>query len=112
MVVWRLCKKIKLALVAVFVVLGLSACAPYMGQKISDSYTDSITKGVTTKSELESTLGKPTLYFYGEDSQPLYVWSYAESGILSLGVKMKTLVVSFDDQDRVKQASFSHIGKR
>lgn len=104
-------QKLKLALVTVFVVLGVSACASHVGQEIPDSYTDSITKGATTKSELESTLGKPNLYFYGEEGQPLYVWNYAEAGMLATGMKMKTLVVSFDDQNRVKQASFSHIGK-
>jgi outer membrane protein assembly factor BamE (lipoprotein component of BamABCDE complex) len=106
--------------IAVLLAITLGACATRQGQDFDATYAGEIKPGTTTKADIRSKLGRPSIVSRGGD-EDVWIYGYYEGGGMGvtlkrwfgqsdlnnpLGGQQKRLVVTFKG-DSVKEAMFA-----
>lgn len=104
---------------ALALAIALSACAS-SGVKVTEDQTSGFTPGQTTRQEVISRLGKPTMQTRLSDGTRLVQYTYAESSVRAstfipivgafvggADTNMSNVQIRFDNQDRLIDMSHS-----
>jgi len=88
------------AIVAATMVIAGCASA---GREIQQASIEKIVPGTTTRAEMLALFGAPLSQSFGTEGKMTMLWHYTYVGPFGTGMKLQTLTVLFDQQEKVEK---------